>query len=114
MIFSTFGPSSDCAWPRAPPWVCCVCSAVWACAVLLEELDPPCLSDWQPQRTDMVSATANAASSRVVLPKAIHLSPVGQRARGCVPPREQERSQHEGRRNGTHPPYVLYSLTLAT
>src|SRR3954471_3824458 len=61
----------------------------------------------------LTSSTAMAivVSSKVILLDAIHLSPVGQRARGCVPPREYERSQYEARRNGTHPPYVLYSLT---
>jgi hypothetical protein len=80
MIFSTFGPSSDRASPRSPPWVCCVCPAAWACAVVLDERDPPCppcLSDWQPPRNARATATATNASSRIVLLNAIHLSLVG-------------------------------------
>src|SRR5919112_178103 len=57
---------------------------------------------------------AIGVSSKVNLLNVIHLSPVGQRTRGCVPPREYKRSQYEAGRNGTHPPNELYSLTLAT
>jgi hypothetical protein len=75
--------------------------------VLLEELDPPCLSDWQPQRTDMVSATAIAASSRVVLLKAIHLSPVGQSQRmRPAPVNKSDPSMREGEME--HIPHMYY------
>jgi hypothetical protein len=57
---------------------------------------------------------AIVVSSKVNLLNAILLSLMGQRARGCVPPREYKRSQYEARRNGTHPQNGLYSLTLAT
>src|SRR5215208_4271577 len=57
---------------------------------------------------------AIVVSSRGVLLKAIHLSPVRQSQRLCPAPVNKSDPQYEGRRDGTHPPYWPDSLSLVT